>query len=101
MSSSRWEPYARLIVERSLDVQPGWQVLIRTSPLARPLLEEVVRLIGQRGAYPILRLGWSTWPADDVWSREAPEELLGELPEIDRHTIEQMDARITIAAPEN
>src|SRR5207244_3364542 len=35
------------------------------------------------------------------WAREAPLELLAELPPIDRHTIEQMDARITISAPEN
>src|SRR6266571_8652434 len=98
---SRLERYARLIVERSLDVQPGWQVLIRTQPLARPLLEEVVRLIAQRGAYPIVRLGFDLWPGNAVWALEAPEELLGELPPIDRHTIEQMDARITISAPEN
>ena len=28
----------KLLVERSLDVQPGWEVLIRSTPLARPLL---------------------------------------------------------------
>jgi aminopeptidase len=98
---ARVEHYARLLVERSLDVQPGWQVLIRTTPLARPLLEEVVRLIARRGAYPIVRLGFSLWPTDTLWALEAPDELLGELAPIDLHTIEQMDARITIDAPEN
>ena len=51
----RIEAYAKLLVERSLDVQPGWQVWINSSPLARPLVEEVVRLIARRGAYPLVR----------------------------------------------
>jgi aminopeptidase len=101
LEDPRVEQYGRLIVERALDVQPGWQVLIRTTPLARPLLEQVVRTIAQRGAYPILRIGFSMWPADLTWSAEAPEELVGELPEIDRFSIAQMDARLTIDAPEN
>src|SRR5438132_8189042 len=99
--AERLELYARLLVERSLDVQPGWQVLIRTTPLARPLVEEVVRAIARRGASPILRVGFTMWPADIGWSAEAPEELIGELPEIDLFTIQQMDARVTIDAPEN
>src|SRR5439155_9864572 len=98
----RTREYARLIVERSLDVQPGWQVLIRSTPLARPALEEIVRLIARRGAYPILRIGSGLlWPANAEWAAEAPEELLGELPEIDRFAVEQMAARITLDAPEN
>jgi aminopeptidase len=98
----RIREYARLIVERSLDVKPGWQVLIRSSPLAQPLLEEVVRSIARRGAYPILRLSTSSlWPGSPEWAAEAPDELVGELPAIDRFAIEQMDARITIDAPLN
>ncbi len=98
---SRIEEYARLIVERALDVQAGWQVVIRTEPPARPLLDEVVRLIARRGAYPIVRLGWGLWPGNVVFAEEAPEEILGELSPIDTFTIEQMDARVTISAPEN
>src|SRR5256886_15460583 len=49
--------YAKLLVERSLDVQPGWQVWINSSALGRPLVEEVVRLIARRGAYPLVRIG--------------------------------------------
>src|SRR5438132_13361909 len=97
--AERLELYARLLVERSLDVQPGWQVLIRSTPLARPLLEEIVRLIAQRGAYPLLRLGFSSlWPVDGVFAAEAPEQTLAALPAVDALTIEQMDARLTLAA---
>jgi aminopeptidase len=102
MADPQVEQYARLIVERSLDVQPGWQVLIRSTPLARPLLEEVTRLIARRGAYPLLRLGFSSlWPVDGVFAAEAPEETLAAVAPVDAATIEQMDARITIDAPEN
>jgi len=51
--------YAELLVERCLAVQPGWQVLIRSQPAARPVLEEVMRLIARKGAYPILRMNFS------------------------------------------
>ncbi len=97
----RVEAYAKLLVERCLDVQPGWEVLIRSTPLARPLLEELERQIARRGAYPIMRINWSLWPIDYGWAAEAPEHMLSELPEIDHFACERMDARITLDAPEN
>ena len=101
MTDPRVAAYANLIVEHSLDVQPGWQVLVRTTPLARPLHAEVVRQIARRGAYAISRLSWSEWPVDLNWARHAPDELVGQLPPADLALIEQMDARVTIIAPEN
>jgi aminopeptidase len=93
--------YARLLVERSLGVQPGWQILIRTTPSARPLIEEVMRLIARTGAYPLLRMNFTLWPNDDVWAAEASEELAGEMAPIDLFASDHMDARITIEAPDN
>jgi aminopeptidase len=93
--------YARLLVERCLNVQPGWQVLIRSNPAARPALEEVTRLIALKGAYPLLRINFSLWPLDEVWASEAPAELVGELGSIDAYSAEHMDARITMEAPDN
>lgn len=101
LADPRVEAYAKLLVERCLDVQPGWQVLVRSSPPARPLLEELERQIARRGAYAILRVNWSLWPTDLRWAGAAPEELVGEMPEIDRYACEHMDARITLEAPEN
>ena len=97
----RVEAYAKLLVERCLDVQPGMQVLIRTTPLARPAILALQREIARRGAYPILRVGFVMWPANPAWAAEAPEGLLGELSEIDRFAADHMDARITMDAPEN
>jgi aminopeptidase len=93
--------YARLIVERSLDVQPGWQVLIRTQPEARPLIDELVGMISARGAYPLLRMGFTLFPGDEPWAAEAPPELVGEIAPIDRYACDHMDARITVEAPDN
>ncbi|HZT44772.1 MAG TPA: aminopeptidase [Gaiellaceae bacterium] len=93
--------YAELLVERCLDVQPGWQVLIRSQPGARPALDQLARLIAQRGAYPLLRMNFSLWPTDDVWAALAPEELVAELSPIDVYASDHMDARITMEAPDN
>lgn len=93
--------YAKLLVERSLGVQPGWQVLIRTQPEARPLVEELIRLIAERGAYPLLRMNWSLFPVDEVWAAEAPADLVGEIAPIDLYASDHMDARITVEAPDN
>jgi aminopeptidase len=98
---TRVEQYARLIVERSINPQPKWEVLIRSTPLARPLIDALVRLIARRGAYPMLRMNFNLWPIDDLWALEAPEELLAEMAPLDKKACEIMDARITIEAPEN
>ena len=97
----RVDAYAKLLVERCLDVQPGMEVLIRTTSLARPAVLALQREIARRGAFPVLRIGFVMWPTNPAWAAEAPEELLSELPEIDRFASDRMDARITMDAPEN
>ena len=97
------EAYARLLVGRCLDVQPGWQVTIRTTPLARELVEAVTREVAARGAYalPRYKYGSERFLVDEAWAAEAPEELLEELPPVERHWVENDDARMSIMAPEN
>ena len=56
MNDPRIERYATHLLDTCLGVQPGWQVLVWGTPWARPLLEEVTRQIGRRGAYALLRL---------------------------------------------
>ena len=97
MPDPRIEEYARLLVERCVHVEPGWQVVIRSSPLARPLIEEVIRNIARRGAYALLRLGFGT----QTWLAEAPTSIIGQLPPITQYEAENMDAIIAIGAPEN
>jgi aminopeptidase len=78
-------------------------VSVRASPLARPLVREVARAIGRRGAYYLPRINWGPerFRADLDWALEAPLELLGELPPIEAHQVAEEDARLTIRAPED
>jgi aminopeptidase len=104
VADPRIPDYARLLVDRCVDVQPEWQVLVTSSPLARPLVEEVCRAIGRRGAYALVRL--SLRQAEGIigdmnWALEAPAELLTELAPISRQEYDTADAFITIRAPEN
>ena len=103
MTDPRVRELAELMVNRCLDVQPGWQVSVRASPLARPLVQEVARAIARRGAYYLPRINWGPerFRADLDWALEAPLELLGELPSIEQHQVEHEDARLTIRAPED
>jgi aminopeptidase len=95
----RIDEYARLLVERSVAVQPGWQVYIRGTPIARPLIEAVIEQVARAGAYPILQLSFEA--IGGPFAREAPIELLREAPPLQRRLWEECDAFISIWAPEN
>ena len=104
VSDPRVAAYAKLLVGRSIDPEPGWQVMVLSTPLARPLVDEVQRELARRGAYCLLRLDFALERLPGVpyaWATEAPAELLAELAPIERHAVESIDARITIEAPEN
>ena len=47
-----WEKYAKVLVDYSVDVQKGDLTLIRsTSPLAKPLIQEIYKQVLQKGLY--------------------------------------------------
>jgi leucyl aminopeptidase (aminopeptidase T) len=46
VTDPRIEAYARLLVD-CVGPQPGWQVLVRSQPLGRRLVEEVSRELGR------------------------------------------------------
>ena len=99
MRDARIDAYARLLVERSVGVQKGWQVYVRATPLARPLLEAVEEEIARRGAYPIVYMGWDS--VGGQFARYAPLEVLARPAPLLLRAWEECDAFIAIAAPEN
>jgi aminopeptidase len=101
MRDPRLEQYAAVLVDTCVGVQPGWQVLVASSTLARPLVEEVSRQLARRGAYALLRLSLDGAGANVPWAQAAPVELLDTPAPIDVHTWRTADALIAIEAPEN
>ena len=99
----RVERYAELLLGTCLGVERGWQVMVWGTPLARPLLEEVMKQLAERGAYPLLRLTFSGghWREHRAWLRHAPLDVISEPATIEVHTREQCDAWLGVSAPEN
>jgi aminopeptidase len=104
VADPRIEQYARLLVERCIDAQPGWEVVVVGSTQARPLVEEVIRALGRRGAIPVVQLSFSGmdyWPFESVWAETAPAELVAERSPLRVKIEDECDAWIRIGAPEN
>src|SRR5918999_1983074 len=103
MFDPRVNEYARLLVERSIDVQPGWQVMVISQPAAGPLLEGGVRLIARRGAYPLVRFSYAMeqLPFRTLWAEDAPLELRDKPAPADKHVWDTVDAWMLLGAPEN
>jgi len=102
MSDPRDRQLAELLVDTCIGVQPGWQVLISGSPLGRPLLDEVVRVVAERDAYALLRLTFDESTINPrAWLRYAPLERLAVPAPIEQHALENCDALVVVVAPEN
>ncbi|MDX6543253.1 MAG: aminopeptidase [Gaiellaceae bacterium] len=102
MADPRVEAYARLLVEYSVGVEPGWQVAVLAGTNARPLVEAVIREIAGRGAYPLVHLTFSGRGFhDQSWLESASDELLERAAPLAVHEAEQIDAHISIDSPEN
>jgi aminopeptidase len=95
----RTDEYARLLVERSVPVQPRWQVLVRGNHLARPLLEALVEQIARKGAYPILQVSFEL--VGGPFAREAPIEVLRTAPPLQRRLWVECDGMISVWSPED
>jgi aminopeptidase len=91
--------FARLLAGYCLDVQPGQQVLVRSSTLAAPLLLELQREILERDAWPLLRVGLPG--AEESYWRAARDVHLDSFAPLDLLETEAIDARLAIQAPEN
>jgi aminopeptidase len=102
MADPRDRRYAELLVDTCVGVQPGWQVVVQGSPLARPLLDEILRAVAERGAYALLRMSYAGGLFGSLeWIRHAPPELLETLAPFETRMLEEVDALIVVQAPEN
>ena len=101
MPDPRDRQLAELLVDTCVGVQPGWQVLVVGTPPGRPLIEEIVQLLGERDAYAVLRIGFGGTFAPRTWLRTAPLERIGEPSPIEEHGLRSCDALIVVESPDN
>lgn len=95
----RIEKLADILVNYSTRVQKGDHVLIRSAPLARPLVEEVYRLAVRNGAFPLVRLSFDSLA--EIYYQEASDQQLDYLNPISKFEVENAQVIISIHAPEN
>jgi aminopeptidase len=99
VNDPRLKDYARLLVERCVDVQPRETVFVQGTHLSRPLFEEVCRAVARRGAWVASRVSFGA--GNLAWATEAPEELLAEPSAAAAWEYENIKVLIQIEAPEN
>ena len=91
--------FADLLAGYCLEVEPGQEVLVRSTSLAAPLLLEVQRAILERDAWPLLRVELPG--ATAAFHRNALDRHLDGFPEVAYAEVKKAHANLAIQAPEN
>jgi aminopeptidase len=99
MTDPRVAKLADLLVNYSLELRPGQIVRLDGGTIAAPFVRELYREALRAGAYPRTRV--EVEGIDVIAVREASEEQLTFVSEIDRFEIDHVDAIVTIWADRN
>jgi len=91
--------FADLLAGYCLDVQPGQEVLVRSTTLAEPLLLELQRAILERDGWPLLRVDLPGSTA--AFHRTALDRHLDSFSEVAYAEVKKAHAMLAIQAPEN
>ena len=93
------EAHAALLCDYCLEVQPGQQVVVRSTTLAAPLLLSLHRALLEREAWPLLRV--SLPGQEEAFWAAAQDVHLDAFAPLELVEAESTDASVTIHAPEN
>jgi aminopeptidase len=97
LADPRVAAYADLLLDYSIGVQPGWQVLVATTVEAQPLAEELSRGLARRGAHALPRISFGgRVPLDIAFLKERPDL---ELAPLEQDVVDRCDAAIFVLAP--
>ena len=100
MADRRLEVLARVLVEYSMDVQPGQLVTITaSSPVAAPLIREAYRRVLARGGNPLVQVGIPG--LSEILFRNASDEQLRYIRPDERITPEMADCALNIMSDVN
>ena len=94
MADPRTEAVARILVDYSVNIQPGEFVGIEGTPDGAPLVLAVYQRILERGGHPWIRL--SLDEASEIFYKVASDEQLDYVPQVAHNLVEDMDAQIGI-----
>lgn len=95
-----WEKYAKVLVEYSVNVQPGELTVIRSdSYLAQPLIKEIYKQVLLRGAHPVVRIGLDG--INETFIKYASDEQLEYIDPMLETEYKQAKNMISIGAPLN
>lgn len=99
MTDLRVERLAHLLVDYSVDVQPGDRVAILAAPVATPLILAVYERVLKRGGFPDLGL---TLPGlEEIFFRQASAEQLADISPVRKLFFEEYDGLISIRSETN
>jgi aminopeptidase len=90
---------ARTIVDYSTQIKAGDKVFITAMPIAAPLVQEIYRLIVQRGAHPQPLIEMPG--LQPIFFEYANDDQLSHLPPVMQYVIENYDVRIAISSQTN
>lgn len=106
MVDEKLEEFARVLVERSTEIEEGDNVyLIAKSLDSLPLFEEVRKQVIKKGAFPHEHILYDSQVGsegmDYTWMKYASEKQLETVSEAKKKEMEHMDAYIRIGGPDN
>ncbi|MCD6235974.1 MAG: aminopeptidase [Thaumarchaeota archaeon] len=96
MPDPRVSNLAKLLVEYSVSIRKGDEVLIRAGIDALPLVRELYREIVSRGGYPHLEINDGV--LQEAFYRYATDDVLKHLSPIDEYIMEHVNATISIVS---
>ncbi|MEM7103105.1 MAG: aminopeptidase [Bacteroidota bacterium] len=91
--------YAKLLVNYSLEIQPGERLFVKTTTLAEPLVREIFREVLKAGGY--METFFDFREKDRIFYEEANEEQLKYVPPYFKKSMETYDAYLNIRAQFN
>jgi aminopeptidase len=94
MADPRTEVMARILVDYSLNVQPGDFTVIQGAPEGAPLIVAAYQRVLERGGHPWLRIGLDE--VDEILYKYASDEQLDFVPKVMHQLVEEVDARLAI-----
>jgi aminopeptidase len=95
----RVERLARLLVEYSVDVQPGDKIGIMGTPPAADLIRALYGHVLDRGGHPLVNVQLAG--LEEIFYRKASDDQLEHINPLRKLVVEEFDGYISIRAPQN